>query len=125
LSQPVGTGPCFPGANTPALRISFKPPEVKDAKAASTTVIAVEILDYAMAENMKHLAQLAREMNRGRWRGAKEIRSDNISVADSTIPYTGKRPGIDSEFLVEDGKYKLHCRYYQLCSHWHKRPSGA
>ena len=115
----------YPGGNKPAIRITFKPPEVKDAKAPSTTLIAVEILDYAMAESAKHLAQLAREMNRGRWRGAKEIKSENINAPDRTMPGSGTGGKGGGETKIEDGKYKLHCRYYQLFCRWHKRTYGV
>jgi len=45
------------------------------------------------------------------------------------MPSVATRPGIDSEFLIEDmvqGKpVKLHCRYYQLFCRWHKRTYGV
>ena len=114
----------YPGGNKPSIRLTFKPPEAKDAKAPSMTVIAAEILDFATAENMKHLAQLARELNRNRWRGAKEIKSENVNAPDRTMP-GGVRPGMESDFQVDDGKRRLHIRYYQLFCRWHKRTYGV
>lgn len=122
IKKPDGWGFTLGGVR-PSARLRFTPPEVADPKKRTETIIVVEILDFAAATDMKNLAALAREMNRNRWRGAKETRSDNISAPDSTM-IRGTRPGIDSEFLIE-GAHKVRVRYYQLFCRWHKRTYGV
>lgn len=101
----------------PMVRMRIRPLKPEDRQRA---VMAVEIKDFAEAENEADLRRMLLISNQERWPGFRKVSEKPLQIPDDSMP-KGIRPGHEIVFTTTEEKQTFKMRTYELFCRWNKR----